>query len=85
MDTVDAVIEGARLRLRPILMTSATTVLGLLPLALGLGVGGEIQGALARVVVGGLIASTLVTLVLIPAAYISVAGLSLRFTRQPAS
>ena len=70
---MEAVIEGARLRLRPILMTTATTVLGLLPLALGLGVGGEIQGALARVVVGGLLASTLVTLVLIPAAYAAVA------------
>ena len=73
---LEAVVEGARLRLRPILMTTATTVLGLIPLALGLGVGGEIQGALARVVVGGLLASTLVTLVLIPAAYLSVAALA---------
>ncbi len=76
MDTFEAVVEGARLRLRPILMTTATTVLGLLPLALGLGVGGEIQGALARVVVGGLLASTLVTLVLIPAAYVTAARLT---------
>ena len=78
MDVLEAVVEGARLRLRPILMTSATTVLGLMPLALGLGVGGEIQGALARVVVGGLLASTMVTLVLIPAAYVSAAGLAER-------
>jgi HAE1 family hydrophobic/amphiphilic exporter-1 len=78
MGIVDAVVEGARLRLRPILMTTATTVLGLIPLALGLGVGGEIQGALARVVVGGLLASTLVTLVLIPVAYVTAAGLSFR-------
>ena len=82
MDVLAAVVEGARLRLRPILMTTATTVLGLMPLALGLGVGGEIQGALARVVVGGLLASTLVTLVLIPAAYVSTAGLSGRI-RSP--
>jgi HAE1 family hydrophobic/amphiphilic exporter-1 len=75
MGIVDAVVEGARLRLRPILMTTATTVLGLLPLALGIGVGAEIQAALARVVVGGLMASTLVTLVLIPVAYTTAAGL----------
>ncbi len=69
MGVVDAVIEGGRLRLRPILLTTTTTVLGLAPLALGLGVGAEIQASLARVVIGGLIASTLVTLVLIPVVY----------------
>ena len=52
-------------------MTTLTTVLGLVPLALGIGAGAEIQAALARVVIGGLLASTLVTLVLIPAAYVS--------------
>lgn len=69
MGAADAVLEAARLRLRPILMTTTTTVLGLMPLALGWGAGAEIQAPLARVVVGGLLASTLVTLVLIPAAY----------------
>jgi len=67
----DAVAEAGRLRLRPILMTTLTTVLGLVPLALGIGSGAEIQAALARVVIGGLIASTLVTLVLIPVAYVA--------------
>ena len=52
-------------------MTTLTTVLGLLPLSFGLGAGGEIQAALARVVIGGLTASTLITLVLIPVVYIT--------------
>ena len=70
MDLMPAVAEAGRLRLRPILMTTLTTVLGLVPLALGIGAGAEIQAALARVVIGGLLASTLITLVLIPAAYV---------------
>jgi HAE1 family hydrophobic/amphiphilic exporter-1 len=72
MDLYDAVAEAGRLRLRPILMTTLTTVLGLVPLALGIGAGAEIQAALARVVIGGLTASTLITLGLIPVAYVSV-------------
>jgi HAE1 family hydrophobic/amphiphilic exporter-1 len=67
---VDALIEGGRRRLRPILMTSLTTALGLLPLAIGLGEGSEIQAPLARVVVGGLLTSTLITLVFVPALYL---------------
>jgi HAE1 family hydrophobic/amphiphilic exporter-1 len=68
----EAVIQSGRRRLRPILMTTCTTVLGMLPLSFGTGAGGEIQAALARAVIGGLTVSTLITLVLIPAAYISV-------------
>jgi HAE1 family hydrophobic/amphiphilic exporter-1 len=78
METVDAVLEAGRLRLRPVLLTTTTAVLGLAPLALGLGAGAEIQAPLARVVVGGLTASTLVTLVLIPVAYASARGLMTR-------
>jgi HAE1 family hydrophobic/amphiphilic exporter-1 len=66
-----ATLEAARLRLRPILMTTLTTVLGLFPMALGWGAGANLQAALARVVIGGLLASTFITLVLIPALYIS--------------
>jgi HAE1 family hydrophobic/amphiphilic exporter-1 len=69
MDLLEAIgLAGSR-RLRPILMTASTTVLGLLPLSFGLGEGGEAQAPLARVVIGGLISSTLITLVLIPVVY----------------
>ena len=64
-----AVRETGRRRLRPILMTTLTTVLGLVPLALGLGEGGESQAPLARAVIGGLTSSTLITLFFIPAFY----------------
>ncbi len=74
MNTREAVVEAGRLRLRPILMTTSTTTLGLLPLAIGIGTGAEMQAALARVVIGGLAASTLVTLLLIPVVYLSVAN-----------
>ncbi len=61
-------VAGAR-RLRPILMTTMTTSLGLLPLSLGLGEGGETQAPLARVVIGGLLSASLITLVLVPVVY----------------
>jgi HAE1 family hydrophobic/amphiphilic exporter-1 len=69
MDLLSAINLAGSRRLRPILMTATTTVLGLLPLSLGLGEGGEAQAPLARVVIGGLISSTLITLVLIPVVY----------------
>lgn len=72
LSVTESVIEAGRLRLRPILMTTLTTVLGLLPLSFGIGAGAEIQASLARVVIGGLTASTLVTLVFIPVVYVSV-------------
>ena len=65
----EAVEVGGRTRLRPVLMTSIATMLGLVPMAIGIGDGGELQAPLARVVIGGLLASTLVTLVLVPAVY----------------
>ena len=65
----DAVAEAGRRRLRPILMTTLTTVLALVPLAFGVGEGADAQAPLARTVVGGLTGSALITLVLIPALY----------------
>lgn len=65
----DAVAEAGRRRLRPILMTTLTTILALVPLALGMGEGAQAQAPLARAVIGGLTGSTLITLVLIPAVY----------------
>jgi hydrophobic/amphiphilic exporter-1 (mainly G- bacteria), HAE1 family len=69
MELREAVELGGRTRLRPILMTSIATMLGLVPMAIGIGEGGELQAPLARVVIGGLLTSTLVTLVLVPAIY----------------
>ncbi|HMS85063.1 MAG TPA: efflux RND transporter permease subunit [Nitrospira sp.] len=65
----DAVLTAACTRLRPILMTSLATILGLLPMAIGLGTGGETNAPLARAVVGGLSVSTLLTVFLIPTLY----------------
>ncbi|MBN1507950.1 MAG: efflux RND transporter permease subunit [Sedimentisphaerales bacterium] len=65
----EAIEEAGRRRLRPILMTASTTIIGLVPLALGLGEGGEAQAPMARVVIGGLLSSTLITLVFVPVVY----------------
>lgn len=65
----EAVVEAARRRLRPILMTTSTTVLALLPVAWGSGTGGDAQAPLARVVVGGMLSSTLITLLVVPILY----------------
>jgi HAE1 family hydrophobic/amphiphilic exporter-1 len=65
----EAIELAGRRRLRPILMTTLTTVLGLLPMALGFGEGAEVQSPMARVVIGGLLTSTMVTLIFIPVLY----------------
>lgn len=69
MELYEAIKLGGARRLRPIIMTTLTTCLGLLPLALGLGEGGETQAPMARVVMGGLLSASLITLVLIPVVY----------------
>lgn len=69
MERNQAIIEAGRVRLRPILMTALATILAMLPLATGLGEGAETSAPMATVVIGGLFASTFITLVLIPVVY----------------
>jgi HAE1 family hydrophobic/amphiphilic exporter-1 len=71
----EAIIQAGAVRLRPILMTTATTVLGLLPMALGLGDGAEIRTPMALTVICGLTSSTVLTLVIIPLVYYLLDGL----------
>jgi len=65
----EAILKAGPTRLRPILMTTLTTVLGMLPLALGLGEGGELGAPIGVVVIGGLTTSTLLTLIFVPVVY----------------
>jgi HAE1 family hydrophobic/amphiphilic exporter-1 len=65
----EAIVEAGHRRLRPILMTAMTTIMAMIPLALGLGEGAEAQAPLARAVVGGLTSSTLITLLVVPVVY----------------
>jgi heavy metal efflux system protein len=65
----EAVLQGTALRLRPVLMTASVAILGLVPMLLSSGVGAETQRPLATVVVGGLLSSTLLTLILLPVLY----------------
>jgi HAE1 family hydrophobic/amphiphilic exporter-1 len=69
LSKLDALKQAGRVRLRPIVMTTATTVLGLLPMAIGLGAGSELRRPMALVVIGGLLVSTALTLLIIPAVY----------------
>jgi len=64
-----AILEGAMVRLRPVLMTALVASLGFVPMAVNVGIGAEVQRPLATVVVGGIISSTLLTLVVLPALY----------------
>ncbi len=75
----DALKEACPTRLRPVLMTSLTIILALLPAALGLGAGAETNGPLSVAVIGGMISSTLLTLVVVPAVYSLLIGWSQRF------
>ena len=68
-DLVSAVVEGALIRLRPVLMTALVASLGFVPMALNTGTGAEVQRPLATVVIGGIISSTLLTLFVLPILY----------------
>ncbi|MCU0643451.1 MAG: efflux RND transporter permease subunit, partial [bacterium] len=72
MSKIEAIIEGGKSRLRPIMMTALTTILGLIPLAMGFGEGAEVRSPMAITVIGGLTVSTLLTLIVIPVVYAAV-------------
>jgi len=69
IELIDAVVGAAKIRLRPILMTTLATIFGILPIALGLGVGSESRKPLGMAVVGGMVFSTLLTLIVVPVVY----------------
>ncbi len=83
LERLEAVVTAGSVRLRPILMTTATTVLGLLPMALGLGDGAEIRTPMAITVICGLTTSTILTLIVIPTIYFLVDGLKEKFFKTP--
>ncbi len=83
--TRDALLEGGRTRIRPILMTAIATILALVPLAAGLSQGSIIAAELGTVVIGGLLSSTFLTLVVVPAVYSLVDGLKGWLRRTPAT
>ena len=80
MSTVEAALESGRIRFRPILMTSVSTVMGALPIALGLGAGSISRRPLGYAIVGGVLFSTLLTLYVVPAVYVIFDGLRGRVT-----
>jgi HAE1 family hydrophobic/amphiphilic exporter-1 len=81
---IDATVEAGKTRLRPILMTTLTTILAMVPLALGIGEGSETWAPMARAVIGGLTTSMLLTLVVVPAWYVALAGFRARFRERRA-
>jgi multidrug efflux pump subunit AcrB len=79
----DAIVTACRVRLRPILMTSLATIIGMIPMALKLGEGGEQYTPMARAIIGGLTTSVLLTIFIVPAAYLLVYGRKQRNVPQP--
>ena len=75
-ELMDSIREGALTRLRPVMMTALVASLGFVPMALNVGIGSEVQRPLATVVIGGIVSSTLLTLVVLPALYRMIHGRS---------
>ena len=82
MSLHEAIFQASPTRLRPIIMTNLATALGMLPLALGLGTGGEFRAPMAVSVIGGLLTSTLFTIFLIPAIYYTFESWKLKFAKK---
>jgi multidrug efflux pump subunit AcrB len=81
----DAIVTACRVRLRPILMTSLATIIGMIPMAMKLGEGGEQYTPMARAIIGGLTSSVLLTVFIVPAAYLLVYGRKQRNVPQPST
>jgi multidrug efflux pump subunit AcrB len=79
----DALLEAGQVRLRPILMTTMAMIFGMLPMAIGEGSGGEMLAPMGRAVIGGVITSTLLTLLVVPVLYTYLYALGERFRHKP--
>ena len=82
MSIITAVVHGGRSRLRPVLMTTLTTILGMVPLAIGIGQGSEMWQSLGMAIIGGMIFSTIITLILIPSLYSVFGGFGVKHQRK---
>lgn len=81
MPIIDALIEAGAVRLRPILMTTAAMIFGMMPIALGIGSGAEMRQSMGVVLIGGLITSTMLTLLVVPAVYLLIERFMERFKK----
>jgi multidrug efflux pump subunit AcrB len=77
-----SILEAGQVRLRPILMTTLAMIFGMLPMAIGFGDSGEMQAPMGRAVIGGVVASTLLTLIVVPVLYVYLHRLTERFKRR---
>ena len=77
-----ALTEAGTVRLRPILMTTAAMIFGMMPIALGIGSGAEMRQSMGVVLIGGLVSSTLLTLVVVPAVYLLIDQMTARYLRR---